>query len=295
MRRASTRPRFWVALVVAAVTTLTACSGAVDRSPQRYWAQEWASLPNDYHDLPPTKVAIVDSGLQPHAGLDGHVVGAWEAASLADQERNEHATEVASLVIGLDARDPEKALPPLELLDVRVVGADGSGSIADLAEGISWAAKHSPDLVVVSLSVAVDDDGLRSAVEEAQAAGALVLASTANGFLESPTFPAEYEGVVGVTGVRDDLTLAPRAGLRGADIAAPGHRVLAVGPDGPARVSGTSFANALAAGIVARCPGPRITTEHELVRLAKTSGVNVTLDTHSAPVLRCTTEERKSK
>lgn len=137
----------------------------------------------------------------------------------------------------------------------------------------------------------MNDTDLGAAVAEAIESGTTVIASTTNGFSESPSYPAEYPGVIGVTSVSADLSLAPLAGTRGADVAAPGHDVVAPSaPRGFREISGTSVAAATAASVIASCFHDRDHGESSVIAYAKNSGATVASDQLSIPLLRCLTE-----
>lgn len=268
---------------------LTGCESApIPVESSSGWGREFSVLPTS--GTVDSTVAIVDGGVTDHPVLADAVVGAWEAQPLAGLPRNSHGTEMAGLVLGVGSSENLSA-QSIQILDVRVLDDRGSGSTEDIAMGVRWAVANQADLILMSLSVSVHDEDLEAAVTEAIQAGVIVVASTANGFSDTPSYPAEYPGVIGVTSVSPDFTLAPLAGLRGADIAAPGDdvAVLSGGPE-LRTVSGTSAAAAAAASVVASCPSMRGLNELGIISYAKESGVAVAPTHRSIPVLRCLTK-----
>lgn len=160
--------------------------------------------------------------------------GAWDA--------NGHGTAMASLVAALAEN--------VRILPVRVVKGDCVGTVFDLAEGIRAAAAAGSQVISISLSVGHDSPVLRQAVEDAQAAGAIIVAAAGNsGLIE---YPAALPGVVAVTAV-DDGGLPPWFAPLGdrIDLAAPGVDVLAEGPTALLRMSGTSPSTAIVAASAA--------------------------------------------
>lgn len=255
------------------------------------WAAEWLALPQSGSSE--TTVAVIDGGVLQHPNVDKHVVGGWEAESVAGGLRTSHATEMAGLLLGLSGDNETPVTTGIRILDVRVLNSQGAGTPDDIAAGICWAVAHKADLLLMSLSLSMNDRGLEAAVADAVASGVTVVASTSNGFSESRSYPAEYPGVIGVTSVSSSLTLAPLAGLRGADIAAPGERIMAPTSGNTFRsVSGTSVAAATAASVLAACPGVRGLNKSGVTKYAELSGVKVALDQRSIPLLRCMTKEK---
>lgn len=288
------RERVWgvVSGLVLTVALLPGCtSGEKSRGADAGWVGDWLALPPSAGgDL---TVAVIDGGLLDHPVLRGHVIGEWEAEATRGRPRNSHATEMAGLVLGANDGDQARVTRGVLVLDVRVLGEDGSGSPRDIAAGIRWAVARDADFILMSLSVSADDQDFRTAVAEAVAAGVSIVASTANGCSESPSYPAEYPGVIGVTSVSKDFSLAPLAGLRGADIAAPGDQVESPSKNhGFRRVSGTSAAAATAASVIVACVGVQDRDEAGVLRYAEKSGVTAASDGRGTPVLRCLRKEK---
>src|SRR3954447_14167609 len=80
-----------------------------------------------------------------------------------------------------------------KLMVVRVLGDDGGGSTGAVAQGIRYAAANGARVITLSLETDVDDPRMRSAVQAAAAANALVVASAGNSGIDvdsHPTFPA---------------------------------------------------------------------------------------------------------
>ncbi|MGE3857678.1 MAG: S8 family serine peptidase, partial [Dehalococcoidia bacterium] len=123
----------------------------------------------------------------------------------------------------------------------------------------------------VSFGATTDSLVLREAVQEAQARGAIIVASAGNESQSAITYPAAYPGVISVAasgrytaqGI-DYRSLASFTNFGGVDVMAPGVAVLSTVPaaacgnrgwsclDGPyASASGSSFATPIVAGAVA--------------------------------------------
>ena len=100
------------------------------------------------------RVGIIDSGLEvDHPRLRGHVVesvvvemvdGEPEVVPDESGDLYGHATACAGIILGL--------APNVELVSVRVLGANLSGKGAAFAAGLEWAIDHEIDVVNLSLS-----------------------------------------------------------------------------------------------------------------------------------------------
>ena len=158
-----------------------------------------------------------------------------------------------------------------KILPVKVLDCTATGRISDAAAGIRYAARMGAHVINVSFGATTDSLVLREAVEEAQARGAIIVASAGNEGQRAITYPAAYPGVISVAasgrqgsdGI-DYRSLAAFTNFGGVDVMAPGVNVLSTIPelacgnrgwvclDGPyASASGSSFATPIVAGAVA--------------------------------------------
>ncbi|MCC2318878.1 S8 family serine peptidase [Cellulomonas chengniuliangii] len=200
-------------------------------------------------------VAVVDSGVDAgnahlaDAVLPGvDLVGAdGDPAGLTDTDG--HGTAVAGQIAaravpgsGVVGLAPEAMVLPVRVFvaDDEQAVRDGVGPRADrVAAGIRYAAEHGARVVNVSMSTTEDSPELRSAVQDATRAGALVVASVGNraasgaaagaaaGAADGLRYPAAYPEVLAVTAV-DDADQVAEGSVRGAHVgvAAPGANVL---------------------------------------------------------------------
>ncbi len=140
-------------------------------------------------------VAVVDSGINTqHVALANKVVAAVSLVtgdpSTADAFG--HGTHVAGIIAGLATTvTPQYAggiAPGAQLVNVRVLGADGSGLTSDVIAGIDWVIAHKAqyNIRVVNLSLghpvfeSCSLDPLCQEVQKAVNAGLVVVASAGN-------------------------------------------------------------------------------------------------------------------
>ena len=178
-------------------------------------------------------VAVIDSGITEHPALPENIrridlVGGTSASS----ETHGHGTAVASLIGGTNGVTPGVS-PAATLLDVRVVGADGTSSSFQLAEGIVAAVDAGANVLNVSLGSYGDSSLVENAVEYAYANGAVIVASSGNEGFDQPAYPAAYEQVYAVGAIDAEGTLVNFSNTgESLDLVAPGLEVNAAYSEG---------------------------------------------------------------
>lgn len=145
------------------------------------------------------------------------------------------------------------------ILPVKVLDAAGRGTLANVAEGIRWAADHGAQVINLSLGGGGKSRVMEQAVDYARRHGATVICAAGNNgrYVESP---ANAPGAVAVSAI-DDADQIAFFSSRGpeVDVAAPGVRILqqTICDRGRNRCeqyasySGTSMAAPHAAGVAA--------------------------------------------
>lgn len=111
-------------------------------------------------------------------------------------------------------------LPVVETQVYDVVGEHGVATPSDIAQGIELAVKNGADIVNVSLAGARDHVNLRDAIDLAGRRGVIVVAATQSGLEQTPSYPASYPSVIGVSPARTRDTFYWFSNRNGANIAA---------------------------------------------------------------------------
>jgi serine protease AprX len=208
-------------------------------------------------------VAILDSGIAPHADLVSRIVasvdfssGASGAVLVPPADPGGHGTHVAGLVAGdgtASGGGHTGVAPGANLVDVRVIAATGSTTVSTLIAGMQWVLAHRADynIRVVNLSagapvsMSYSNDPLAAAVEVLVFAGITVVVSAGNGgpAASSITTPGSDPFVITVGAIDDNgtATLAddllatwssqgPTAidGLAKPDVVAPGRKIVSL-------------------------------------------------------------------
>jgi serine protease AprX len=139
-------------------------------------------------------VAIVDSGITPHTALTGKVVAnvSFVPGDPSVTDGYGHGTHVAGIVAGsatsVTPLYDGGIAPGVKLVNVRVLGNDGSGYVSDVIDGIEWVIAHKLqyNIRVINLSLghpvmeSCATDPLCQEVGKAAQAGIVVVAAAGN-------------------------------------------------------------------------------------------------------------------
>jgi serine protease AprX len=136
-------------------------------------------------------VAVIDSGIANHPALRGRVVASVDFTGPRGRGMDQygHGTHVAGIIAGSDPESGFSGMAPgADLINLRVLGADGSGTTSDVIDALDWAVAHRRqfNIRVINLSLghpvmeSYRDDPLCQAVERAVRAGIVVVAAAGN-------------------------------------------------------------------------------------------------------------------
>ncbi|MGA9102359.1 S8 family serine peptidase [Aeromicrobium sp.] len=182
-------------------------------------------------------VAVLDTGVQAsHVDLSGSVLAGTDVISpgTSATDENGHGTAVAGIIAATynNKKGIAGLAPQVKILPVRILDANGSGTSADVAKGILYAASNGARVINLSLGSTVHTTAMEAAVAEAIKKNVLVVAAGGNRGCDatgsSPTeYPASYAGVVGVGAVDKSLKKASFSSCGSwVDLSAPGASVI---------------------------------------------------------------------
>jgi subtilisin family serine protease len=156
-----------------------------------------------------------------------------------------HGTMVAGVI--------SVVAPDTMILPVKVLAADGSGTVEDVVEGILWAVQAGADVINMSFGSPGTSEVVEKAVKAARRAGVVVVASAGNDNNDIPHIPAAYNSVISVSSVESDNVKSSYASYgTTVDLVAPGTGIRSTYWDGGyASWSGTSFAAPFVSGAAA--------------------------------------------
>jgi serine protease len=173
-------------------------------------------------------VAVVDTGVTrvPDLAQTAFVKGYDFVDDDEDPtDLNGHGTHVA----GTLAQSTNNALGvagvafKAKIMPVRVLDANGFGSLSDVVEGIRYAVDHGATVINLSLGSRASARLMEEAVAYAHSKGVTVVAAAGNENSSQVSYPARYPHVIAVSATGPDGTKAPYSNYGvGVDIAAPG-------------------------------------------------------------------------
>jgi subtilisin family serine protease len=237
----------------------------------------------DYGTSTSTIVAVIDSGIDyshpdlasniwrnsseiPNNGVDddrnGYIddVRGWDFANNdADpMDDNGHGTHVAGTIgaVGNNSVGVAGVAWRVQLMPLKFLSANGSGSLSDAIEAINYARTKGAKIINASWGGGGFSSALQSAITQFQNAGGIFVAAAGNENSNNaltPAYPANYSGVisVGASTRLDGLASFSNFGSN-VTLVAPGSSILSTLPNNRyGTLSGTSMAAPHVAGALA--------------------------------------------
>jgi hypothetical protein len=215
-------------------------------------AFQFVNLPAALASLKPQRtirVAILATGIDStHKVISNRIVAAksFVPGETDANDLHGYGTHVAGLVVA--------AAPQAEIVNVKVLSKNGSGSDTHILAGMEFAAQQKSHIILLSFgSQGGGEKVYETVIRRLTTLGILAIAPAGNDGTESVSYPAGYEGVLSVGAT--DLK-GTRAGFSNfgdkVTIFAPGVDVLSLLPGNQSsRSSGTSNSSAIATGVAA--------------------------------------------
>ena len=201
-------------------------------------------------------VAVIDTGIIPHAELNGRIVPGYDFISDAgiagdgtgrDGDPTDmgdglmpggtdtwHGTHVAGVIVAAQGNGAGLSglAPACSVMPLRSIGR-GGGLVSDTADAVLFAAglltvdgrRIDPPVAAINLSLGAPDDidVLREACDRAAGAGVLVVAAAGNSGAQGVLYPAAYANVMAVAAVDPTLRATGYSSFGPqVEIAAPG-------------------------------------------------------------------------
>lgn len=200
-------------------------------------------------------VAILDTGIAEHPDMEGAILSPLNFSGENDHiDYNGHGLHCASIV---GARNNEMGMvgvaPGCNIIPVKVLGNNGSGSYEGIIAGIQGAMDAGADIISMSLGSPTEAPiALHEKIKEATNKGIIVLAAAGNDAGRT-NYPARYDEVIAVAALDRTGNLAHFSSRSDEiDAVAPGVDIYACHLNkGYAKLNGTSQACPFMAGVCA--------------------------------------------
>ncbi len=168
------------------------------------------------------------------------------------------------------------------LMPLKVLGASGGGTVADIAEAIRYAVDNGADVINMSLGGAGESQLMEDAINYAHQKGVVVIAAAGNSNQNSASYPARYPHVIGVAALDSVGVKAPYSNFgAGVDLSAPGGseagKILqeTIDPESGQSIfegyQGTSMAAPHVAGVAALVKAAGVKEPDEILNILKQS------------------------
>ena len=217
------------------------------------------------------KVAIIDSGVDYTEDIDVYMrknfIPGEDEVSIIYEDSCGHGTSVAGIIAAKGSEDGFKGINPnVELYSAKVLDSNLSAPISRVVEAIYWAIDNEVNIINISFGTATDSDALKLAIQDAYAAGILLIAAAGNNL--TIEYPAAYDEVIAVGSV-DSMGERSQYSATGEDLElmAPGELILSTSHFGGFTVSsGTSMAAPHVTGIASILWQKDISSSNDFIR-----------------------------
>ena len=221
------------------------------------WGLEAGNIPENTRSNTKIKVALIDSGID---DTDNIIVKERKNFILDKpvetplfEDTCGHGTSVASMICGMGVESDVKGTNSnIELYSARVLDENRQAPISRIVSAIYWAIEKDVDIINTSFGTNTYSDALKTAMDDAEKAGIIVVAATGNDGTENIDYPAAFDNTIAVGSVNAKGEMSEFSS-RGAalDVLAPGEAVLAQGNFGEDLVlSGTSLSTGYMTGVI---------------------------------------------
>jgi subtilisin family serine protease len=152
---------------------------------------------------------------------------------------NGHGTHVAGTIgaVGNNGVGTTGICWRVQLMAVKALGSDGSGTTTDIVSGINWAVSHGAKVINMSLGGSAMDPTMGTAIDNARNSGVVVIVAAGNDGTNNdtiPSYPCNFSkaNLICVAALDQAYGLASFSnyGASSVDVAAPGVNIASTWP-----------------------------------------------------------------
>jgi len=228
-------------------------------------------------------VAVVDTGIDlDHPEFQGRLTDGYNVIEDTNNpmDDNGHGTHVAGVIAARSNNGDGIAGMTWnsKLMPIKAIGADGSGTAFDIAQGIRWATDHGADVINLSVGNYTSSAALQDACRYAYEKNVVLVAATGNDATDQPGYPAAYKEVFGVSAIDHNRQRADFSNFGDyVDVVAPGVDIPSTYIYSDyAALSGTSMACPHVAALAAliRSVNPRLSPD-DVMKIMRKSAIDL--------------------
>jgi subtilisin family serine protease len=166
--------------------------------------------------------------------------------------------------------------PQARIISIKALDSSGSGSFADIKNGIKRATELKAKIIILSCSSHDKDDDVAETVRTSLDQGVLIISPAGNSREYGPQFPGSLDGVISIGSSDIHSKVSSFSNYGGKIIFAPGEAITVIHSGKSESESGTCYAAGIAGGIFAvlwsQNPG---LTRQQLVSFVVDSAANI--------------------
>lgn len=203
-------------------------------------------------------IAILDTGVDlAHPDLFVRILPGYDFVNNDNDPQDDHGHGTHVAAIAAASTNNGEGVAGVNwganILPVKVLNSGATGTYANVAAGIVWAADHGAQVINLSLGGPAPSFVLNDAVNYAYQRGVILVASTGNAGAPSVLYPAAYDPVIAVGATDSGNNLADFSNYGAeVDVVAPGVNIYSAFPGGGYGYrSGTSMAAPHVSGLAA--------------------------------------------
>ncbi|HYF64240.1 MAG TPA: S8 family peptidase, partial [Herpetosiphonaceae bacterium] len=223
-------------------------------------------------------IAVVDTGIQAnHPDLDAKVLAGYDYVDNDSNpaDGNGHGTHVAGTAAAETNNGTGVAgtCPDCKVMPVRVLDNNGSGSLDNIARGITYAADNGAKVINLSLGGTSGTSSLESAINYAWNKGVFIACAAGNSNTTSMFYPAGYGNCMAVASTTSSDARSSFSNYGNwVDIAAPGSDIYSTFTGSSYKsMNGTSMASPHVAGLAGLLASQGLTNSQIRSRLCSTA------------------------